>query len=82
MKTANNEYIVKKRVSVYDEDFEMPEGEQIDVVYADDCANAILPNGQFFHASIDNIRVRVMKAKNEKDKGTWCEGNYGGRLFI
>ena len=75
-------YEPKKRTSVYEDHFKMPEGEELCVLYADDCASVVLPSGEKFHCGSDGLRVRVMKAKNEEDRGTWCEGNRGGRLFI
>lgn len=77
------EYKAKKFISVYDPEFKgMPEGEQIDVLFADDCSNVVLPNGQYFHCGCDDFRVRVIKAKNVADVGTFVYGNRGGRLYI
>ena len=77
------EYITKKRVCVYDTNFRrMPAGEEIAVLIADDSAAVTLPDGSTFNTGADGIRVRVMRAKNEEDRGLWVFGNRGGRLYI
>lgn len=77
------EYITKKRICVYDPDFScMPAGEEIAVLCADDSAAVKLPDGRTFHTGADGIRVRVMRAKNEEDRGRFVFGNRGGRLYI
>jgi hypothetical protein len=77
-----SEYKPTKWLSVYDKGFSMPEGDEICVLMADDSANVVLPTGETFHCGTDGLRVRVMQAAHEEDRGTWCEGNRGGRLFI
>lgn len=77
------EYKAKKVMCVYESSFKgMPKGEQIAILTADDCANVVLPNGQVFHCGCDGMRVRVMKATNKEDIGTFAYGNRGGRLYV
>ena len=77
------EYIPKRRVCVYDLNFrEMPAGEEIATLCADDSAAVTLPDGRTFHTGADGLRVRVMRAEKEEDRGSWVFGNRGGRLYI
>lgn len=77
-------YEPKKRIDIYaDDEFRgMPAGDEIACLEADDCANVTLPTGETFNCGADGLRVRVMKAHNEEDRGLWFYGNRGGRLYL